>query len=93
MLHQGAAIEGVTVEAEAAGRFTVKVPIPVHLLADGVQSFIIQDAVSGEKLNAFSIVTGEPLEDDIRSEIDLLRAELDMLKKAFRHHCWETGQS
>jgi hypothetical protein len=39
---------------------------------------------------AFAIVTGEPLDDDIRAELDLLRAELEMLKRAFRRHCLET---
>jgi hypothetical protein len=26
----------------------------------------------------------------LRAEVDLLRAELDMLKRAFRRHCVET---
>ena len=36
------------------------------------------------------MITGEPVEDDLRGEIDLLRAELDMLKRAFRRHCIDT---
>ena len=35
-------------------------------------------------------LAGEALAHDIRAEIDLLRAELDMLKRAFRRHCLET---
>jgi hypothetical protein len=31
------------------------------------------------------------MEDDLRAEVDLLRAELDMLKRAFRRHCLETA--
>jgi hypothetical protein len=30
------------------------------------------------------------LAEDIRAEMDLLRAELDLLKQAFRRHCVET---
>jgi hypothetical protein len=30
------------------------------------------------------------LDEDIRAEVDLLRAELDLLKRAFRRHCSET---
>jgi hypothetical protein len=41
-------------------------------------------------LGSFSITSGEPLEDDLRNEINLLREELDMLKRAFRRHCVET---
>ena len=28
---------------------------------------------------------------DLRAEMDLMRAELDMLKRAFRRHCVETS--
>jgi hypothetical protein len=56
-----------------------------------VQVFLINDAATGETLDSFTIITGEPLEDDIRAEVELLRAELDMLKRAFRRHCVETS--
>jgi hypothetical protein len=42
-------------------------------------------------LGSFSIVAGDALAEDIRAELSLLRAELDMLKKAFRRHCVETS--
>lgn len=72
------------------GLWSLKIPVPPQLLADGVQTFVIADAKTGERLDTFTIVTGEPLENDIRAEVDLLRAELDMLKRAFRRHCTET---
>lgn len=75
---------------DGAGRFLVSVPIPAELLSDGVQTFVIRATDTGETLESFTIVAGEALEDDIRAEIGLLRAELDMLKKAFRRHCLET---
>lgn len=71
--------------------WAVRIAIPPDLLSDGVQSFLIADRRSGARLASFAIVTGEPLEDDIRAEVELLRAELDMLKKAFRRHCVETA--
>lgn len=73
------------------GRWALRIAIPPELLSDGVQVFVISDKASGEKLDSFTIVTGEPLEDDIRAEVELLRAELDMLKRAFRRHCLETA--
>ena len=81
----------VTTHPDQADQFVVKVPIPADLLCDGVQTFVISDKDSGEQLESFSIVTGQPLDDDIRAELDLLRAELDMLKRAFRRHCMEAG--
>lgn len=72
------------------GLWSLRVPIPSNTLSDGVQTFLILDAKSGARMGQFTVVTGEPLEDDVRGELDLLRAELDMLKRAFRRHCVET---
>jgi hypothetical protein len=73
------------------GDWAVQVPIPAEALSDGVQTFLIRDTGSGEKLAHFTIITGVAMEDDLRAEVDLLRAELDMLKRAFRRHCLETA--
>jgi len=73
-----------------AGEFVVKVPVPIELLSDGMQTFLIRDMDSGDVLSSFAILAGEALSDDIRAEVQLLREELDMLKRAFRRHCLET---
>lgn len=85
-------VEGVTVTAvpERPGDWLVQVPILPELLSEGVQTFLITDATSGERLQHFTVITGVAMEDDLRAEVDLLRAELDMLKRAFRRHCLET---
>lgn len=91
VLHLGQPIEGVELiaDGEMEKLWTLRVPIPAELLSEGVQTFLIRDARSGELLERFTVITGEPLEDDLRAEVDLLRAELDMLKKAFRRHWLE----
>lgn len=68
----------------------LQVPVPEDAIADGVQTFIICDAMDGIQLGHFTLIAGEALGDDIRVEMELLRAELDMLKRAFRRHCVET---
>lgn len=90
--HLAKPVAGATVreDPEMAGQYLVRVPIPAELLSDGVQTFVITDRASDEKLAAFSIVTGQPMDEDFRAEVELLRAELDMLKRAFRRHCVET---
>lgn len=70
--------------------WALRITLSADILSDGVQTFVISDAKTGARLDTFTIITGEPLEDDIRAEVDLLRAELDMLKRAFRRHCVET---
>lgn len=77
--------------SSAGGRWTVRVPIPADLISDGVQSFVISDATTGTTLSSFAIIAGDALAEDIRAEMDLLRAELDLLKRAFRRHCVETA--
>ena len=68
----------------------IRCKIPPEILSDGVQTFLICKMGEETALDNFSIVTGEPLADDLRAEINLLREELDMLKRAFRRHCVET---
>jgi hypothetical protein len=77
-------------ETTAPGRYALQFPIPREAIGDGVQTLMISDLRSGEVLDSFSIMAGEVLSDDFRSEVSLLRAELDLLKRAFRRHCLET---
>ncbi|OYU41140.1 MAG: hypothetical protein CFE33_03515 [Pseudorhodobacter sp. PARRP1] len=92
VLHLEQPVAGVTVSpiAERAGEYAVQVPIPAELLSEGVQTFLIRNRGTGQTLAHFTVITGVAMEDDVRAEIDLLRAELDMLKRAFRRHCLET---
>jgi hypothetical protein len=83
-------LEGIEVIPDQEGGYVLRVPVPKEAISDGIQTFLVKDAVTGEKLESFAVMAGEAVEDDIRSEIDLLRAELDMLKRAFRRHCLET---
>lgn len=86
--------EPETTEAEdgpgGAQRWLVRFRLPVDRLSDGVQTFVIEDANTGDALAHETIFAGEIVDDDIRAEISLLRAELDLLKRAFRRHCSET---
>lgn len=88
--HEGASVAGLEMTHDPeAGFWAVRVPVPVHLISDGVQTFVISDA-SGVTLASFALLSGEALAEDIRAEVDLLRAELDLLKRAFRRHCQDT---
>lgn len=89
--HQGEPIEGVEVTHDPqSGLWRVRVPVPPQLISDGVQTFVIRDA-DHATLASFALMSGEALAEDIRAEVDLLRAELDLLKQVFRRHCQETA--
>lgn len=89
--HQDRKLDGVRITPVPgqAGSLAVAVPIASSVIAEGVQTVLLR--VDGEVLAQFTLIAGTPLEDDLRAEIGLLRAELDLLKRAFRRHCVETG--
>ncbi|MBJ2153683.1 hypothetical protein [Paracoccus sp. IB05] len=91
----GALQPGVTVTPipGRSGDYAVKVPVRSEMLSEGVQTFLIRrkGAPAEPVLAHFTIITGVAMEDDLRAEFDLLRAELDMLKRAFRRHCLEAA--
>ncbi len=91
--HNEEPLEDVALTPDPArtGSWHLRFSIPATLLSEGVQTFLIRDLRDDRQLGSFSVLTGLPLEDDLRQEVDLLRAELDMLKRAFRRHCVETG--
>lgn len=89
--HLDSAVGGVEIEEDRVEEcWYVRIPIPADRISDGVQTFVIRDRSDDAVLGSFAIVAGDALAEDIRAEMSLLRAELDMLKRAFRRHCVET---
>jgi hypothetical protein len=76
-------------DTDHPGTWFLRIELPASLLADGMQTVLIYETDSDERLGTVTVLAGEALDDDIRAEMDLLRAELDMLKRAFRRHCVE----
>ncbi|MFV0515096.1 MAG: hypothetical protein ACK5MY_15930 [Jhaorihella sp.] len=77
-------------ECDEPGCWDIAIPIPAEAVADGVHTFLVTDEVDDARLGDFTLIAGESVADDLRAEMELLRAELDMLKRAFRRHCLET---
>ncbi len=90
--HHGKPLSGLTIEAtrDKKGEWNLHLPIPPELLSDGVQTLLFTDPSNGATLGSFTILCGDALDEDIRAEMALLRAELDLLKSAFRRHCRES---
>lgn len=89
---QERALAGLTLVPlpDRPGHWAVTVPIPAETLNEGVQTFLVRVAGQADILAHFTIMTGLALDDDLRAEVDLLRQQMDMLKRAFRRHCVET---
>ncbi len=86
--HRDQLVAEAETEPSSEGWF-VRFRLPLDRLSDGIQTFVIEDAATGDALAHETVIAGDAAEDDIRAEVMLLRAELDMLKRAFRRHCSE----
>jgi hypothetical protein len=89
--HLGLTVPDLAIVPLDSGGWFVRVPLPLAAVADGVQTVLIADAATGDRLAEITLIAGDALDADIRAEVNLLRAELDMLKRAFRRHCVETA--
>ena len=87
--HLGEKVAEADISPTGQGTWTVRTPIQVDTLQDGVQTYSLVDQASGLLLASFAVSLGEALESDLRADVELLRAELDLLKRAFRRHCAE----
>jgi len=84
-------LEDVTVTQTADDTWRLSFAIPVTAICDGIQTITIVEEKTGDVLNSAAIIAGETADETMQAEIDLLRAELDLLKRAFRRHCVETA--
>lgn len=79
-------IEGLRQELQAPGQWRLRAAIPADCLTEGVQSFGLWDQATGERIGGFTLIAGAPLEGDLRAEIELLRSEVELLKRMIRRH-------
>lgn len=66
------------------GVHMVKIDVPKEALNDGIQTLILRAEGAVEPVATMPMMAGDVLPYDLTAELDLLRTELDMLKKAFR---------
>ena len=78
-------------EGEVEKQWNLYIQIPQRAVSEGVHTFVVYDTARDSKLGDFTLIGGDPANDTIQAEVELLRAELDMLKRAFRRHCLETS--
>lgn len=78
-------------KSDTADRWSLTIPVPASAIADGIQVIVVTDNDAGQKIGDVVIIGDEVTNIDQRAELELLRAELDMLKRAFRRHCVETS--
>jgi hypothetical protein len=85
------ATASVSQDPDRANNWRVALDLPAEVIGEGVKVIVLRSVATGEILDRITLMSGAPLDEDIRAELALLRDELEMLKRAFRRHCAETG--
>lgn len=80
-------LPGLKVVKTAPGTWSLSLPIPADCISDGVRTLVIRDLTDRLPIGHFTLIAGASADEDLRAEIALLRAEMDMLKQAFRRYC------
>ncbi len=78
------------VKSDTADHWSLTIPVPATAIADGIHVILVTDNEAGQKIGDIVIIGDDVTNIDQRAELELLRAELEMLKRAFRRHCIET---
>ncbi len=86
---RGEALEDGIWEDLGEGRWRLRQPVPVGMLDEGAQSFVLADS-TGDVVARLSLLAGEPVAQELVAQVERLQAELDLLKRAFRAHCRDT---
>ncbi|ARO13668.1 hypothetical protein BVG79_00310 [Ketogulonicigenium robustum] len=82
-VHLGSEVP-IDLSAQDEGNYALRVEIPRAMLSSGTQTLTIRDAETGAELGHFVLPVGEQDVDAAQVELAALRAELDLLKTAFR---------
>lgn len=85
------AVAKIAPEDAVPSRFRVALDLPSAVIGEGVQVITLRSTLSGAALDRITLMAGDPLDEDIRAEVALLRDELEMLKHAFRRQAAATG--
>lgn len=80
---RGQDVGKASVIALTPGEWRVEASLPVAALSDGAHSFTLE--ADGTALARLPIIAGAALDGDLIAEIALLRDELELLKREFRH--------
>lgn len=93
LVHLGERVGGAELVPLRAASWRVSARLPADLLTEGVTTMmLVADSGSGEapiaadaeRLAALPIIAGTVLDEDLRAEITLMRAEMDLLKREIR---------
>lgn len=93
LVHMGNRVGEARATAQEDGSWRIAAAIPAEKLSEGVQTFILIEDQGRDneppqpgapQLASLSLVAGAVLEQDLLAELNLMRSELDLVKKELR---------
>lgn len=84
VVHEGQVLDGLSAEPCGEGQTRLCLPLPVELIGGRPRALTLQRSGASEPVAHIILFAGLPDAGDLAAEVALLRAELDMLRAAFR---------
>lgn len=87
----GEELAGLSEEPAGKGLVRLTLDLPSRVISEGMRMFLVRPRGAAEPLGRFVLFAGQAIDGDALAEIALLRAELDLLKAAFRRRFVDAG--
>lgn len=82
VVHRGQVVAEAALRQADPGVWSVAIDLPATVIEGGAHSLLL--VAGNEVLARLTLIAGTVADDDLLSEVALLRAELDLLKREFR---------
>ena len=80
----------ITAEGEA-GVWRLTATLPPAAISEGVQTLLVS-MPDGTAIGATQLIVGRPADSSVEAQLDLMRQELDLLKRAIRRRAREAPE-
>lgn len=100
LTHHGDVVAEARLEPDGEGAWLMELDLPGCVLSDGVQTLLLRTDPGtsgddlhpgGEVLARLPLLAGQPLDEELTTEIAALRAELELVKRELRRLATQGG--
>ena len=81
--HRGLLVEAETLPEAEAGVWRLTAALPPAAISEGIQTLLVS-MPDGTAIGATQLIVGRPADASVEAQLDMVRQELDLLKKVIR---------